>query len=128
MHIYTLILNTYEFIDKIPEKLQGEKRAKTGKNRSKCVSFFVDGISETLRLGLFEQNGEKNQIEFISEYPGRIISENPGHQTDVNLQNTFSKNSASKQSDLNRKPRRIIAFLQLFASQCHYGILPRRKQ
>ena len=46
MHIYTLILNTYEFIDKIPEKLQGEKRAKTGKNRSKCVSFFVDGISE----------------------------------------------------------------------------------
>ena len=78
MHIYTLILNTYEFIDKIPEKLQGEKRAKTGKNRSKCVSFFVDGISETLRCGLFEQNGEKNQIEFISENPGRIISENPG--------------------------------------------------
>ena len=44
MHTYPLILNTYEFIDKIPEKLQGEKRAKTGKNRSKCVSYFVDGI------------------------------------------------------------------------------------
>ena len=44
MYTYTLILNTYEFIDKIPEKLQGEKRAKTGKNRSKCVSFFVDGF------------------------------------------------------------------------------------
>ena len=44
MHIYTLILNTYEFIDKIPEKLQGENRAKMGKNRSKCVSYFVDGI------------------------------------------------------------------------------------
>ena len=83
MHIYTLILNTYEFIDKIPEKLQGEKRAKMSKNRSKCVSFFVDGISETLRCGLFEQNGEKNQIEFISEYPGQQIA--------ANLQNSFSK-------------------------------------
>ena len=59
MSTYTPILNFYEFIDKIPEKLQGEKRAKTGKNSSKCVSYFVDGISETLRLGLFEQNGEK---------------------------------------------------------------------
>ena len=61
MHIYTLILNTYEFIDKIPEKLQGEKRAKTGKNRSKCVSFFVDGISE-------ERSGGKtgrNNLHFM---------------------------------------------------------------
>ena len=70
MHTYSPILNFYEFIDKIPEKTQGKKWAKMGKNRSKCVSFFVDGISETLRCGLFEQNGEKNQIEFISEYPG----------------------------------------------------------
>ena len=59
MYTYTLILNFYEFIDKIPEKLQGEKRAKTGKNRSKCVSYFVDGISVKSRCGLFEQNGEK---------------------------------------------------------------------
>ena len=48
MKTYTLILNIYEFIDKIPEKLQGEKWAKTGKNRSKCVSYFVDGIFGTL--------------------------------------------------------------------------------
>ena len=59
MYTYTLILNLYEFIDKIPEKLQGEKRAKTGKNCSKCVSFFVDGIFEMLQRGLFSQNGEK---------------------------------------------------------------------
>ena len=52
MHIYTLILNTYEFIDKIPEKLQGEKRAKTGKNRSKSASNFVGRISEKGRCGL----------------------------------------------------------------------------
>ena len=58
MHIYTLILNTYEFIDKIPEKLQGEKRAKTGKNRSKCVSFFVDGTSE-------ERGGGKKGRKFL---------------------------------------------------------------
>ena len=44
MYTYTPILNFYEFIDKIPEKLQGENRAKTGKKRSKCVSYFVDGI------------------------------------------------------------------------------------
>ena len=54
MHTYSPILNFYEFIDKIPEKLQGEKRAKTGKNRSKCVSNFVDGISETGRCVPFE--------------------------------------------------------------------------
>ena len=59
MYTYTLILNTYEFIDKIPEKLQGEKRAKTGKNRSKCVSFFVDGISEERGGGKKTKNGEK---------------------------------------------------------------------
>ena len=120
MHTYSPILNFYEFIDKIPEKTQGEKRAKMSKNRSKCVSFFVDGISETLRCGLFEQNGEKNQIEFISEYPGAANCRKSAK---------FSfKNSARKQPDLNPKPPRIIAFLQLFASQCDYGILPRRKQ
>ena len=59
MYTYTLILNLYEFIDKIPEKLQGEKRAKMSKNRSKCVSFFVDGISETLRYGPLGKSGEK---------------------------------------------------------------------
>ena len=59
MYTYTLILNFYEFIDKIPEKLQGEKRAKMSKNRSKCVSFFVDGISANGLCAPFRQNGEK---------------------------------------------------------------------
>ena len=59
MHIYTLILNTYEFIDKIPEKLQGEKRAKIAENLSKSASNYVGRISETFRYGLFKQNGEK---------------------------------------------------------------------
>ena len=59
MHTYSLILNYYEFIDKIPEKLQGEKRAKMGKNRSKCVFYFVDGISGACKKREKKKNGEK---------------------------------------------------------------------
>ena len=59
MYTYSLILNLYEFIDKTPEKTQGEKRAKTGKNRSKCVSFFVDGISGSAGRREKAKNGEK---------------------------------------------------------------------
>ena len=66
MHTYTLILNFYEFIDKIPEKSQGEKRAKTGKNRSKCVSFFVDGIFGARKKREKKQNGEKNLFHLIT--------------------------------------------------------------
>ena len=66
MYTYTLILNFYEFIDKIPEKLQGEKRAKTGKNRSKCVSFFVDGIFGACKKRWEEQNGEKYLFYLIT--------------------------------------------------------------
>ena len=63
MYTYTLNLNIYEFIDKIPEKLQGEKRAKTSKNRSKCVSYFVDGIFEKGLCGIFmAKRGEKSEM------------------------------------------------------------------
>ena len=59
MHIHTLILNFYEFIDKTPEKLQGKKWAKMSKNRSKCVSYFVDGISANGLCAPLRQSGEK---------------------------------------------------------------------
>ena len=61
MHTYTWALDIYEFIDQNPEKLQGEKWAKAGKNRSKCVSFFVDGIFEKGWCRVFEKNGEKKR-------------------------------------------------------------------
>ena len=67
MHIYTLILNFYEFIDRIPEKLQGEKRAKMSKNRSKCVTYFVDGIFGSAgRRVKIEKRGEIFEILIFS--------------------------------------------------------------
>ena len=47
MQSYTLFLNLYEFIDKIPKKRGAKiikKGAKIAENRSKCVSYFVDGF------------------------------------------------------------------------------------
>ena len=64
MHTYTLILNIYEFIDKTPEKLRGKNEQKTGKNRSKCVSFFVDGISGSTGRREKAKNGEKTGTVF----------------------------------------------------------------
>ncbi|MGM9635484.1 MAG: hypothetical protein ACI3YE_04955, partial [Candidatus Avispirillum sp.] len=69
-----LILNFYEFIDKTPEKLQGKKQAKTGKNRSKSASNFVVGISVNGLCGLFRQNGEKFSVIYaMGQLSLRII-------------------------------------------------------
>ena len=69
MYSYTLYLDIYEFIDRNPEKLQGENRAKTGKNRSKCVSFFVDWNSGARVGGESAENGENFLFYLIHRQP-----------------------------------------------------------
>ena len=47
--------------------MQGEKQAKTGKNRSKSASNSVDRIFEKGWCGLFGQNGEKKSAIYDTE-------------------------------------------------------------
>ena len=75
MQSYTLFLNLYEFIDKIPEKLQGENRAKIAQNA--CL-FFVDGISGSAGRRGKAKYGEKARtvfgiIIFFTVYKARQV-------------------------------------------------------
>ena len=95
MYSYTLYLDIYEFIDRNPEKLQGENPAKTGQNRSKCVSFFVDGNSGARVGGESAENGENFLFYLIHRQPS-LKNTLPYFLTDsrfLSAYNQFPKNS-----------------------------------
>ena len=67
MYTYPLILNTHEFIDKIPEKLQGEKRAKMSKKSFKMrVLFCRRNFRRAGRRVKTEKRGEIFEILIFS--------------------------------------------------------------